>query len=131
MLLALLVWLTEPNSLFAQVGPAYWASRPHAEVRKAADEGSPSAQFVLANAYLTGEGVSTNAEEAAKWFRKAADQQFAPAQFYLGMLTEEGWGVPKDLGAAFELYSQGRRPGTVRGPGECRHLLRQRQRCGS
>ena len=36
--------------------------------------------------YVNGEGVPENNAEAVKWFRKAADQGFADAQFNLGRM---------------------------------------------
>src|SRR5207253_7404177 len=42
--------------------------------RKAAERGYPVAQSSLGFTYLTGEGVGKDFAEAAKWFRKAADQ---------------------------------------------------------
>ncbi|MSO88389.1 MAG: hypothetical protein EXQ89_00160 [Rhodospirillaceae bacterium] len=33
--------------------------------------------------------------EAAAWFQRAADQGYAPAAFWLGLAYREGWGVPR------------------------------------
>ena len=41
----------------------------------------------------TGQGVVKDEEEAAKWFRKAADQGYAPAQYNLGGMYTKGNGV--------------------------------------
>ncbi len=38
--------------------------------------------------------------EAARWFRAAAEQGHAPAQFNLGQLYRKGLGVEQDFGAA-------------------------------
>jgi hypothetical protein len=46
--------------------------------------------------------------EAAKWWRLAAEQGNAEAQFLLAVSYEDGVGVPKDLGAVCPLVSQGR-----------------------
>ena len=43
-----------------------------------------------------GKGVKKNAAEAAKWWRKAADQGHAQAQFELGCLYYVGEGVEQD-----------------------------------
>jgi uncharacterized protein len=40
--------------------------------------------------------VTKDAAEAAKWFRKAADQGYAEAQVVLGVSYAEGRGVAKD-----------------------------------
>ena len=42
--------------------------------------------------------------EAVRWFERAADAGFAPAQFRLASLNEKGEGVKKDLQAARRLY---------------------------
>jgi TPR repeat protein len=39
--------------------------------------------------------------EAVKWFRKAADQGLAPAQYNLGVCYANGEGVPKDVVMAY------------------------------
>jgi len=36
---------------------------------------------MLAQMYSNGEGVAKNLDEAAKWYRKAAEQNFALAQY--------------------------------------------------
>ena len=42
---------------------------------------------------------------AVKWFRKAAEQEFAPAQFNLGVMYSEGrGGLPKSDIVAVEWY---------------------------
>ena len=43
-----------------------------------------------------GIGVPKDFEEAAKWYRMAADQGFAKAQYNLGVCYCKGVGVPKD-----------------------------------
>ena len=45
--------------------------------------------------------------EAVHWYRKAADQGDAEAQFYLGVCYDNGQGVPKDETEAVKWY---RRP---------------------
>ena len=43
-----------------------------------------------------GQGVAQDYAEAVKWYRKAADQGFAPAQFNLGLMYAQGLGVAQD-----------------------------------
>ena len=64
--------------------------------RKVAEQGVAGAQFDLASAYLTGEGIPQEFAEAVKWFRKAADQGNADAQVRLGGMCADGKGVPQD-----------------------------------
>ena len=44
--------------------------------------------------------MQENDAEAAKWFAKAAEQQFPRAQYLLGECYENGYGVEKDAGSA-------------------------------
>ena len=46
--------------------------------------------------YAKGENISRDYFEAVKWFRKAADQGYAPAQLNLFGAYIQGKGVPKD-----------------------------------
>jgi TPR repeat protein len=41
--------------------------------------------------------VTQDYGEAMRWYRKAADQQDALAQYNIGLLYAKGWGVPQDL----------------------------------
>lgn len=59
-------------------------------------QGSPEAQFHLGYLYHTGRGVAQDHAEAAKWYRKAADQGLAGAQSNLGVMYGLGQGVPRD-----------------------------------
>jgi TPR repeat protein len=49
-------------------------------------------------------GVTQNHQVAAKWYRHAADQGFALAQFKLGGLYDFGRGVPQDYEEAVRWY---------------------------
>ena len=46
--------------------------------------------------HFSGQGVPQNYAEAVKWYRKAADQGDARAQFNLGIMYAKGEGVPQD-----------------------------------
>ena len=46
--------------------------------------------------YNFGEGVPQDYEQAVAWYRKAADQGNAGAQFCLGLMYENGQGVAQD-----------------------------------
>ena len=62
------------------------------------------AQYFLARMYADGRGVEKSPEEAAKWFRKAAEKGVQEAQFRLGGLYERGEGVPQDMEYAYGWY---------------------------
>ena len=54
------------------------------------------AQFNLGVMYADGKGVPADDQEAALWFRKAAEQGHASAQFRLGLSYANGEGVLED-----------------------------------
>ena len=76
--------------------------------------GDPEAQYKLGNAYSFGEGIRPDDAEAAKWYRRAAEQGHAAAQLNLGMAYTEGRGVPKDPAEAAMWYREAAEQG-IRG----------------
>ena len=54
--------------------------------------------------YAEGHGVPANAEEAARWYDRAAGKGVALAQFRYAAMLEKGRGVRKDLAQARRLY---------------------------
>ncbi|WP_420831727.1 tetratricopeptide repeat protein, partial [Bathymodiolus japonicus methanotrophic gill symbiont] len=55
-----------------------------------------SAQYNVGLRYAKGEGVVQDEKEAAKWYRKAAEQGHGDAQLLLGAMYEAGIGVVQD-----------------------------------
>jgi TPR repeat protein len=55
----------------------------------------------LGGAYEHGRGVTVNFAQAAAWYLKAAEQGDAFAQYQLGLLYEEGNGVPQSHANAY------------------------------
>ena len=51
-------------------------------------------------------GVARDHAEAAKWYRRAAEQGHASAQFNLGLMYKNGEGVPQDYAKAAKWYRQ-------------------------
>ncbi len=80
------------------------ASIGSAQLRTAAANGDPAAAYEIAVRFAEGRGVPLSLDDAARWFRRAADHDLAPAQYRLGSLYEKGHGVKKDLEAARRLY---------------------------
>ncbi len=68
--------------------------------------GSPGllAHVYLANAYLQSKGTSQNYGEAMHWYRNAADQGSAVAEWMIGGLYFHGWGVIRDFTEAATWY---------------------------
>jgi uncharacterized protein len=54
------------------------------------------AQSALAYLYLAGLGVQQDDKQAVTWFRRAAERDYALAQYYLGWMHEYGRGVVQD-----------------------------------
>lgn len=80
--------------------------------RKAADQGSDTAQYELARLYQNGRGVRQDYAAATKLYRRAADQGHASAQASLGYIYEFGLGMKtSDKRAAANWYEKAARQG--------------------
>ena len=55
--------------------------------------------------YGNGEGVEKDEAESVKWYRKAAEQGNADAQYNLGCCYDNGHGVEKDQVEAYAFYN--------------------------
>ena len=55
--------------------------------------------------YLNGQGVPQDFVQAVKWYRLAADQGYASAQYNLGYMYSNGQGVPQDYVQAHKWYN--------------------------
>ncbi|MGB7971655.1 MAG: tetratricopeptide repeat protein [Candidatus Deferrimicrobiaceae bacterium] len=86
------------------VFPAASSSADVSELVEKANKGDAEAQTALAERYQKGEGVPKNDAEAAKWYRKAAEQGVPDAQVNLGLMQANGQGGPRDYGEAVEWY---------------------------
>jgi len=64
--------------------------------RKAALQGDPQGQSLLAYLYDNGTGLDHDHVEAAKWAKRSAEQGNAGGQIVLGGLLSSGQGVAKD-----------------------------------
>ena len=65
--------------------------------------------------YARGQGVPQDDTKAVKWFRKAAEQGHAGAQFNLGKSYALGQGAPQDDTKAVRWYRQAAEQGHVSG----------------
>lgn len=70
----------------------------------AAENNDAEAQFELAEAYRTGDGIAENPAEALRWYRAAAELGHADAQNNLGAMYLAGTGTAKDAVAAAYWY---------------------------
>ena len=75
------------------------------EIKAKAEKGDVEAQYTLG---VCCQGwtdfVPHNDEEAVKWYRKAAEQNYAPAQLKLGLCYATGQGVAVDTAEAVKWY---------------------------
>ena len=76
------------------------------ELRQAAADGDPRAQFEIGAIYTEGSVVDQDFKAAMVWYERAAAKGFAPAQYRLGNLYEHGNGVAKDLEQARLWYNR-------------------------
>lgn len=72
--------------------------------------------------YANGQGVRQDDAQAAQWFRKAAEQGVAKAQYNLGIAYESGRGVRQDSALAQEWYGKACDNGDQKGCDNYRRL---------
>ena len=63
--------------------------------------------------YQNGDGVGQNEVLAAAWFRRAAEQGHAEAQYSLGVMYNDGTGVVQDKEQAAEWFRKASAQGHV------------------
>ena len=56
----------------------------------------PTPSTTSASCTINGQGVPQDYAEAVTWYRKAAEQGDADAQYNLGVMYAKGQGVPQD-----------------------------------
>jgi localization factor PodJL len=103
----------DPASV-ASIDPRQSVNAKPQDLRTAAGNGLPLAQFEIAVRYAEGRGVARNLAQAVAWFERAAQQEFAPAQYRLGALYEKGIGVERDLEKARSWYQRAAERGNVK-----------------
>jgi TPR repeat protein len=64
-------------------------------------KGNLKAQVGLGNLYRVGNGVTQDATQAIHWYRKAADQNYPPAQYLLGVMYASDSNVATDYIQAY------------------------------
>ncbi len=80
---------------------------------RAAEAGHAYGQFSLASMYLSGTGVTQDAQKAVEWFRKSAEQGNSDAQFNLALILDTGSGVPENNAEAAKWYATPAEEGNV------------------
>jgi uncharacterized protein len=90
-----------------------------------AETGDAAAETKLGESYAQGSGVTQDMNQAVKWFRKAANQNYPPALSLLGEMTQAGQGVKADPAKAAQLYRQAAEKGSVAGQYNLAYLYEQ------
>lgn len=103
--LTFLLTLAPPADCFAR--------RPQVTLADA-EQGNAEAQFLLARAFLKGDGVPKNPTKAFLWMKKAADQGNADAIGGMGYFYSAGVEVERDEVEAVRWFRQGAEKGSVR-----------------
>ena len=62
-----------------------------------AENGDAKAQSILGMMYSYGEGLPVDYQESARWYQRAAEQNYSVAQYNLGMAYLEGKGGVLEL----------------------------------
>ena len=77
------------------------------ELLEAAEEGDLDAQHRVAMSYCNGTGGARQDEDQAfRWFRRAAEEDYIPAQYGLGLCYIRGIGTERDLERGIRLLEQ-------------------------
>ena len=91
-----------------------------ASCHKAAEKGEALAQIYLGNKYQHGKGeVTRDFAQAVYWYKKAADQDWATAQYDLGQMYFRGEGVTQDYNQAFQWFKKA----AEQGDAKVQHIL--------
>lgn len=72
-----------------------------------AEAGDANYQMALGHRYEKREGVAKDPVEAAKWYRKAAEQNDVDAQYNLGMCYERARAGRRGLGRGLQVAVAG------------------------
>ncbi|BCA53790.1 HcpA family protein [Nitrospira sp. KM1] len=92
-----------PCAVYADLNGDFAACRRNI-LQIGSDPKSPAEQYCLGLSYAFALNHPKNRSTAASWFRKAAEQNYAPAQAILGYLYERGDGVRTDPVEAAKWY---------------------------
>lgn len=78
-----------------------------------AESGVVSAQFDLAQAYESGQGIAVDTHESVRWLKSAAQNGHPEALFRLGLAFQRGIAVDQDSSAAVECFLKGAEQGNI------------------
>lgn len=99
-----------PGAIIEQTDATYQMWQTLSLFQKA-NAGDMLAQHEIGVRYLVGRGMKADTVRGAYWTRKAAEQKMATAQFNLGILLSNGWGVEWNPFEAFDMFRSAARFG--------------------
>ena len=71
-----------------------------------ADAGDAEAQYLYSSALANGEGIAEDEPQAFVYAKKAAEQGYVRALYFVGRGYEKGWGIEANAAKAAECYAQ-------------------------
>lgn len=99
--------------LFIFSFPIYGQNLDMKKLINAAENGDPSAQYVLGDCFEHGNQIQQSYTNAAIWYTKSSIQGYTNAQFKLGKFYAEGLGVEQSYFRAVELWELSAKKGDV------------------
>ncbi len=105
-----IVWFAGASELGAQANQDVERALAAARMKAAASD--VIAQFSLGSFLYYG---ASDTAEAVGWFKKAAAQEYAPAEFQMGQLCDFGFGVEQDDAEALAWYRKAAEHGSAAG----------------
>ena len=77
------------------------------QIREKADKGDAYSQYLMGYSYNNGvNGATQDLSQARSWFKKAADNGFGAAAYFMGWYYYYGEGVTKNLNEALKWYTK-------------------------
>lgn len=104
--------------------PARYRGADTAALEAMARAGDPHAAFFAGLNHAEGTGGPVDKQEAARWFRRAADAGVADAQYNLAMMKFRGDGVRRDSYGAIQMMRRAGENGDVRAQAALGRLYR-------
>lgn len=98
--------------LFSSFSTANTGENPSIRfIRIAAENGNAEAQYHLAVAYDSGDGINKDPQQALFWYQKAADQEHVDAMFNLAVSYDKGEGTETNKELALFWYNKAAKAG--------------------
>ena len=79
---------------------------PFDVLQQESEKVDPEVLFIIGVSHFFGDGIPEDKTEATEWFRKAAEQGLADAEYTLGQCYYYGVGVPEDTEEAVRWHEK-------------------------